>query len=238
VTFTVARKLLAPALARAAAVVPGRTTMPIVQCLLLEASGAGLSVTATDLNTMYRERIDDVPRESWRGCVDAGRVEGFVSGAPADGEVTLRADEGRLTIRAGRASCRLPILPGDDFPVFGRRDETAVTLTFNAAALAAGLRAVAPAMNAEKTRHYLCGAFLHEGRLCATDGNRLALRTVAIDAPAAPEIIVPSATVERIAALLRGVTGMVSAVVGQVQIVVSSADWTLTSKLIDGEFPD
>jgi DNA polymerase III subunit beta len=88
------------------------------------------------------------------------------------------------------------------------------------------------------TIHYLCGAFLHEGRLCATDGNRLALRTVAIDAPAAPEIIVPSATVERIAALLRGVTGMVSAVVGQVQIVVSSADWTLTSKLIDGEFPD
>ena len=57
-TFTVPRTLLAPALARAAAVTPGRTTMPITECALIEAGDAGLSITTTSLDLMYREQVD------------------------------------------------------------------------------------------------------------------------------------------------------------------------------------
>jgi DNA polymerase III sliding clamp (beta) subunit (PCNA family) len=105
--FNVAREALAPALARAAGIVPARAGIPIIQCVLLETSDEGLFVAATDTDVKYRERVDDVPRESWRGCVDAARLEAFVAGAPADGDVVLRADdEGRLSIRSGPAGCR------------------------------------------------------------------------------------------------------------------------------------
>jgi DNA polymerase III subunit beta len=156
--FNVAREALAPALARAAGIVPARAGIPIIQCVLLETSDEGLFVAATDTDVKYRERVDDVPRESWRGCVDAARLEAFVAGAPADGDVVLRADdEGRLSIRSGRASCRLPMPSAEGFPLFNRPTEGAAELTFDATAFAAGLRAVAPAMSSEQL-DFICAA--------------------------------------------------------------------------------
>jgi DNA polymerase-3 subunit beta len=240
-SFTVARAALAPALARAAAIVPGRSPIAIIGCVLLEASDEGLRVVATDMDIVYRETVDALPRETWRGCVDAERLEAFVAGAPPDGEVALRPDdEGRLNIRCGRAACRLPVLPAEDFPIFNRPNEGAVELALDAAAFAAGLRAVAPVMSDEKkARYYLCGAFLEEaGRLVTTDGKRLAVRTVAADTPEAPNVIIPDATVTRLAGLLRGVEGAIAVTVSRTQIIVGTSHWTLTSKLIDGTYPD
>ena len=107
-TVTATRDALAPALARAAAIVPNRNTTPALDCALLEASDAGLFVTTTDMDIVFRERVDTTPREPWCTCVDAERLETFVAGAAADGDVALRADdEGRLWVHCGRASCRL-----------------------------------------------------------------------------------------------------------------------------------
>lgn len=238
-TVTATREALAPALARAAAIVPNRTTIPILQCVLLETSGEGLFVSATDMDMTYREKVDASPRQCWRTCVNAARLDAFVAGAPPEAEVALRADdEGRLTILSGRASCRLATLPVEDFPLFIQPNEAAVELTFDAEAFAAGLRAVAPAMADEPARPQLCGAFLHAGRLCATDGHRLTLQTVATDLPLAPDIIVPSPTVTRLLSLLRGQQGPISVTLSQTQIVVRTSSWTLTSKVIDRTFPD
>ena len=109
---------------------------------------------------------------------------------------------------------------------------------FDAAALAAGLRAVAPAMSTEQIRYYLCGAFLHSGRLVATDGHRLALKTVATNAPPSPDVIIPAPTVLRLLPLLRGVGGPLSVRVSPSQIIVAVSGWTLTSKLLEATFPD
>ena len=65
-TAFIARDVLAPALARAAAIVPSRTPMPILASVLLEVSGDGLVVTATDMEIVYREKIDEIPRDPWR----------------------------------------------------------------------------------------------------------------------------------------------------------------------------
>jgi DNA polymerase-3 subunit beta len=238
--FTVARKALAPAVARAAAIVPEKTTIPIIQCVLIETSSEGLFAGATDTELAYRERIDAEPREPWRGCVNAGPFEAFVTGLRGDGDVSLRPDdEGRLRIRSGRASCRLPLWPADDFPVFSQRREGASELTFDAEALATGLRTVAPAMSTETSRAYLCGAFLHSGRLAATDGNRITLHTLATDdSPPAPDVIIPGGTATKLIALLRGVDGELSVIVSETQIAVGTSQWTLTSKLVDGTYPE
>jgi DNA polymerase-3 subunit beta len=191
------------------------------------------------MDITYREKVDATSRELWRACVHAERLNAFVAGAPADGDVGLRADdEGRLAIRSGRASCRLPTLPADNFPLFNRPNEGAVELTVDATALVAGLRAVAPAISTEEARYHLCGAFLHSGRLCATDGHRLALATIAADMPPAPDVIVPGSTVTRLLPLLRGLEGPISVTVSKTLVIVSASNWTLTSKVIDGTFPD
>jgi len=141
-------------------------------------------------------------------------------------------------VRAGRASCRLPTLPVDDFPGFHRSNEGAIELTFDAAAFAAGLRAVASAMATDQIRYDLCGALLRAGRLVATDGHRLALKTVATDPPPSPDIIIPAPTVMRLLPLLRGVNGTLAVTVSRTQIIIGMSASTLTSKVVDGTFPD
>jgi DNA polymerase-3 subunit beta len=237
--FTASRDALAPALGRAAAVVPDRTPIPIMQCVLLETSDDGLFVTATDMDIVYREKIDETPRDPWRTCVDAERLHAFVAGAQPDSDIALRSDdEGRLAARAGRASCRLPTLPADDFPLFSRASEDAVELIFDAEAFAAGLRSVAPAMNTDPARYWLCGAFLDLGRLVASDGNQLALKTVATDMPPSPAVIIPGPTVLRLLPLLRTAEGPLPVTVSPTQIIINMSGWTLASKVIDGIYPD
>ena len=191
--------------------------------------------------SIYRETVDARPREAWRGCVDAERLEAFVAGASPDGDVALRADdEGRLTIRCGRASCRLPTLPAEDFPLFTRPNEGAVELDLRCRSVCrrAARRGAGDERRRQETRYYLCGAFLQAGRLVATDGHRLTLHTVAADMPPAPDVIVPGPTVTRLLSLLRGLEGPISVTVSPTQIIVGTSSWTLTSKVIDGTFPD
>ena len=230
---------LMPALTHAEALVPARNTIPILACVLLETSPEGLFVTTNDLTLGYREQVDNVAREPWAGCADAARLKAFVDGAESDREITISAaDADWLAVRAGRASCRLPLLPGNEFPRPSPPHAGTVNLEFDAAAFLAALRRTAPAMSTEQTRFYLCGVFLSEGRLCATDGHRLALHTIAADVPATPDVIIPSAAVTRLIALLRGIAGSLAVAVSATQIAFSTPGWTLTSKLVDGQFPD
>lgn len=172
-----ARDRLAPALKRAAAAIPTKVVIPILQSVLVEISAVGLFVSSTDADVTYREQVDDIAREPWCGCVDAQRLHAFVDGAQAD-SVALRADdEDRLRISAGRASCRLPLRLADKFPRLNRPSQGVVEIAFESAAFLAGLHGVAGAMSDEQSRFYLSGAYLHAGKLCATDGNRLHLRT-------------------------------------------------------------
>ena len=211
--FTVTRDVLAPALGagRRDRAEPHADTDLGVR--VAGSVGRGMFVTATDMDMVYRERIDEMPREPWRACVDAERFNAFVAGA----QPTATSRCARMTKRACRCGRARVVPPSDTagrrFPLFTRTNEGAVELTFDAAALAAGLRAVAPAMSTGKA-DIICAApsCTRAGLSPPTVTDGAANQSPPNAAPA-PDVIIPAPTVLRLLSLLRGIEGPLSVIV-------------------------
>lgn len=237
--FTVDRDALAPSLGRAAHLATDKSTIPILSAVRVEASGDGLDIQATDLDQYLREQVDSVPREPGALCVDAGKLSVFVASL-APGPVTFTAENNSVIVSGGRSRARLAAFPVADFPVFSKLGDGAMRFEIEAAALARALTFTRPCISTEEVRRYLCGCYLHErdGFITAatSDGHRLAVCRAAKGPPIRP-VIVPTATVEHVLELLRRATGSVACAVAANKIEFGIGDVTLTSKLMDGDFP-
>lgn len=218
----IAKNDLARLLGSVIKAVETRNTIPILGTVRLIADGTTLTVTGTNLDV---EIAGSVPATgTLSACVDAKLLSGIVS--KAGSEISMETDTGQLVVKSGRSRFKLPTLPVEDFPSFNHGD---FPVTFEAD-LAALFAPVAFAMSAEETRYYLNGIYLEPTAATATDGHRLAHAKA--DLPAFQPIIVPRKTVGILP------KGSATVSVSTTKIRVSSGDTTLTSKLIDGNFPD
>jgi DNA polymerase-3 subunit beta len=237
--IAVARDALAPALARAAALVPSRTTIPILACARLETVPDGLSIGTTDCEACYTQSVDAEVSEPWLGCVDVAPLLGFVQSLSRGSSLELVADESALTIAGDGAKARLAVLPADEFPIFTLRAEHRVTFELDAAALLGALRFVEPSANRDDRRHYLCGTYIDpEGLLVTSDGNRMAIHRFAASLPAFEGVILPLPALRLLPALLKGFADPVTLTVTPNLVTVTGGSWTLASKLVDGTYPD
>lgn len=241
------KSALAAALALVARVVERRNTMPILSNALLEAAGDSLTITATDID--IEMKISVVAEVETAGATTApAHMLSQLTAKFADGLVAIEAlsDGVTLKVGAGRASAKLQTLPAEDFPSFGS-EEAAGNIALPAHQLAALLDATSFAMSSEETRYYLCGIFAHVDSAglfacVATDGHRLA--RARIEAPAwqgLPGVIIPRKTVGEIGRLAHAAAKAdetVSIALTTNRIRVSVGDTVLTSKLVDGTFPD
>ena len=220
---------LARAVGAVAKVVEARNTIPILSNILLDAGDGKLKVTGTDLDieaSTSAEATVDVPG---RLTVNAKLLGDLAK--KATGDVTMTLDDGRLIVKYGRSRFTLQTLSAEDFPDLGLPKFDA-EFDIDLAALFAP---VSFAISTEETRYYLNGVYLNaaDGRsvAVATDGHRLAKHVGPI-LPAFDGIIVPRKTVGLIP------KGTVTVSVSSTKIRISSGDLILTSKLIDGTFPD
>jgi DNA polymerase-3 subunit beta len=160
-------------------------------------------------------------------------------------EIEQTQDQGRVSIFAGRSRFSLQALPPEDFPDLAAGDFSN-TFTLPAKDLRSLIEKTRFAISTEETRYYLNGIYLHEAgngsllRAVATDGHRLAQVQVARPAGAKgmPGIIVPRKTVLEIVKLIEGVEDEVSIALSSSKIRFEVGGLVLTSKLIDGTFPD
>jgi DNA polymerase-3 subunit beta len=157
------------------------------------------------------------------------------------------ADRASLAIRAGRSRFTLQTLPESDFP-----DLTAGEMTHSFSVGAGALKRLIDktqfAISTEETRYYLNGIYLHNPpsndtpmlRAVATDGHRLAqFELPAPDgANGMPGIIVPRKTVGELQRLIENGESEISVELSTSKIRFTLGDVMLTSKLIDGTFPD
>lgn len=251
--LTAARGVLLPALALATRVVERRNTIPVLSNVLLRAGEGMISITGTDLDidiTVSR-RIGLDGGETAEVTLPAASLHEIVRKLPDGAELRLAEDgSGMWQISAGRSRFRLPFLPVSDFPTMAA-GELSHGFIMGAAELRRMLETVAFAISTEETRYYLNGVHLHAEEdetgqrlvMVATDGHRLAKTSCALPDGAAgmPGIIVPRKTVDLLAKVLPD-KGDVSVSLSAAKIMVSAEDGegsvTLTSKLIDGTFPD
>lgn len=246
---TIERSALSKALGHVQSVVERRNTIPILSNVLLQADGSTLTLTATDLDIEISEAAPADVATSGATTVSALTLFEIVKRLPDGAQVRLdlSSGEGRLQVSSGRSQFALAVLPEDDFPSLATEDlETRFAMpTSDMRRL---LQKARFAMSQEETRYYLNGVYLHaftDGdapalRAAATDGHRLAR----IDAPlpdgaaTMPGVIVPRKAIAELGRLLEDAEENVDVAVSEAKIRFGFGAGYLTSKLIDGSFPD
>lgn len=243
------RAALLKALNHVQSVVERRNTIPILSNVMLVAENGMLSMTATDLEIEIREKVEAEIVEPGGVTAPAHMMYDIVRKLPDGAQVELSLDEtgNRLQVISGKSSFALQSLPREDFPAL-TAGEMPHAFALPAADLKRLIEKTRFAISVEETRYYLNGIYLHtleEGgaallRAVATDGHRLARVQTAqpVGADGMPAIIVPRKTVNEVQKLLEEASGEVSIQVSDTKINFAFADIVLTSKLIDGKFPD
>jgi DNA polymerase-3 subunit beta len=246
---TVERAALLKSLGHVHRVVERRNTIPILSNVLLRADVAGLRLKATDLDIEVTETITaDVP-EPGSTTVPAHVIYDIVRKLPEGAQVSLEmtGDSGQMQIRSGRSRFMLQALPESDFPDLAA-GELPHRFSLPAADLKRLIEKTQFAISTEETRYYLNGIFFHaidaSGipvlRAVATDGHRLA--RVEIAAPSGsegmPGVIIPRKAVAEIIKLVEDGGETVEVELSSAKIRLTFGEVVLTSKLIDGTFPD
>lgn len=244
---TLERSAFLKALNHVQSVVERRNTIPILSNVLVQAGKGAVKLTATDLDI---EIVESIPAEVTRDgalTVPAHMLYDIVRKLPdgAQLEIEQGPDSGRVAIIAGRSRFALQALPPEDFPDLASGQPTN-TFTLPAADLRSLIDKTRFAISTEETRYYLNGIYLHEVpadsmlRAVATDGHRLARAQV--PAPKGvqgmPGIIVPRKTVLELMKLVDDGEGDIEVALSAAKIRFTLAGLVLTSKLIDGTFPD
>jgi DNA polymerase-3 subunit beta len=246
--FIIERSKLLPSLAHVQSVVERRNTIPILSNVLLRAENGKLSLSATDMDL---EIIESVPAEiAQPGATTAPAhtlydiVRKLQDGSNVEFETS---DSGVLAVRGGRSNFRLGCLPTDDFPQMAG-SAMPVSFALGAADLRTLIDRARFAISTEETRYYLNGIYLHAAksgevpvlRAVATDGHRLARVEMPLPDGAAdmPGVIVPRKTVAEVRKLLDDVTGQIQISLSDTKLRFAFDHVVLTSKLIDGTFPD
>lgn len=229
--LTITRADLARLLTNVGRVIDARNTIPILGNVLLDATTDGLTVTGTDLDIVATDRAPADVATTGRICVDAKLLAAIAK--KAGGDITIAEEGDQLLVASGRSVFKLATLPAADFPDLkdGKFD---ASFDIDLAALFAP---TSFAISTEEARFYLNGVFMHlheDGlRAVATDGHKLSRHQVAYPGDAAfVGVIVPRKTVGLLP------KGVVNVSVSETKIRITAGDFVLTSKLIDGAFPD
>jgi len=241
---TIERAVLLKSLGHVQSVVERRNTIPILSNVLMEAREDGsLRLMATDLDLQVDETIPANVGQPGATTVSAHTFFDIVRKLSEGSQVELSAADGKMQVVAGRARFNLSTLPRDDFPVIAE-GELPTRFELPAATLREIIEKTRFAISSEETRYYLMGIFFHviddQLRAAATDGHRLARITVARPdgADGMPDVIVPRKAVAELYRLLEELEGTVEISLSATKIRFGLGSAILTSKLIDGTFPD
>ena len=244
---TIERSAFLKALTHVQSVVERRNTIPILSNVLLQAGDGSLKLTATDLDIEIVESVAAEVAKSGAITVPAHMLYDIVRKLPdgAQLEIEQAGDGQRVSIFAGRSRFALQALPHEDFPDLATGDFPN-SFSIAASDLKGLIEKTRFAISTEETRYYLNGIYLHEVpalsvlRAVATDGHRLAQAQIARPegAKGMPGVIVPRKTVLEVVKLFEGVDGNVEVSLSASKIRFGAGDLVLTSKLIDGTFPD
>jgi len=244
--LTIERSALLGALSHAQNVVERRNTIPILSNLQLVAEDGKLSLTATDLDLAMVETVSAEVQQAGGTTAPAHILHDIVRKLPDGAQVELDGtDENRMSVRAGRSNFALSCLPREDFPLMAD-DELPHKFMLPAMDLRRLIEKTRFAISTEETRYYLNGIFLHAPddalvlRGVATDGHRLAHVEIPIPSGATgmPGVIVPRKAAIEVHKLIENGDVTVNIALSEGKIRFAIGNTVLTSKLIDGTFPD
>lgn len=241
--FIVEREHLLKPLQQVSSPIGGRPTLPILGNLLLKVVEGFLSLTGTDLDMEMVARVKlSQPHELGETTVPARKFFDICRGLPEGAEINVILESNRILVRSGRSRFSLSTLPAEDFP---NLDDWQSTVEFFLPQLTLKrlIESTQFSMANQDVRYYLNGMLFEirnkELLTVATDGHRMALCSMSID-QSLPDcsVVVPRKGVMELVRLLDGGEASLKLQIGTNNIRAHVGDFTFTSKLVDGSFPD
>ncbi len=242
--FTISREALLKPLNLVAGVVERRQTLPILANVLMVLDGDRLSLTGTDLEVELVGRVQLAkPGDSGEVTVPARKLVDICKSLPEGSEIEFTAQDSKVTVKSGRSRFTLSTLPAREFP---NVEDSMGThqFTVKQGQLKRLIDRTGFAMAQQDVRYYLNGMLWEikgkQLRVVATDGHRLALCTLPgkIEVGDDTQVILPRKGVLELARLLLEDAADIAIVIGSNHIRATTNDFTFTSKLVDGKFPD
>lgn len=247
--FSIERAALLRSLNHVQSAVEKRNTIPILSNVLMKAEEGILSLSTTDMDMEINESVAAEVKEAGATTAPAATLFDIVKKLPDDASIELALNDSgnQMTVKAGRSNFKLSCLPVADFPELSRGDmPTEFSLPAN------DLRALIDrtrfAMSTEETRYYLNGIYIHAAetdgvkvlRAVATDGHRLARFEMPLPEGAEnmPGVILPRKAVAELRKLVEEAGDAIQIGLSESKVRFSFDHIVLTSKLIDGTFPD
>jgi len=223
-------------------IVEKRSTNAILSNLLLQTSGTGLHIVATDLQIGVRSSVEANIISEGEATVSAKKLFDIIKELDAESDVELSTEVSFMEIKSGRSKFRLSTLPADDYPGIPEQD-TDFSIQIDGRDLAAMIGATSFSMSTDETRKYLTGTLFElstdQGlQLVSTDGHRMALVGARLEqAVENCHAIVPRKAVAEIKKICEEAEGQVTLSLGKRQACLDAGEHSLTSKVIDAQFP-
>ena len=225
-------------------VVERRQTLPILGNVLVFAEqGGGITLTATDMEVEVIVNLDAITEQAGTITVPARKFLDITRALPHDATITFAINEDKAKIQSGRSRFLLTTQPATEFPSIGTFAPL-IEFDLPSSTLAALVESTQFAMAHQDVRYYLNGLLFEFSpeliRAVATDGHRLALcdRKADIGSADPLQIIVPRKGVVEIMRMLGGADESIRIAIGGNHMTVTTEGQSLTTKLVDGRFPD
>lgn len=242
--FSISREALLRPLTLVAGVVERRQTLPVLSNVLIQVGEEEVALTGTDLEVeLIGRTVASRVEESGGVTVPARKLMDICKSLPDQAEIQLSLEDGRAVLRSGRSRFTLSTLPVAEFPSI-EDSQGSVELSLPRGMLKHLIDATSFAMAQQDVRYYLNGMLLEMRdnliRAVATDGHRLAVssRPAELNIESPQKLIVPRKGILELVRLLDDGEDPVSLTLGASHIRAHTGDFTFTSKLVDGKFPD
>ena len=254
--FQTSRDTLLRPLRVVTGVVERRPTLPVLSNLYIEADAEGLTIRGTDLEVEIVARLTEgvEVEEAGATTVPAHKLADICQSLPEPATVRLAVEEGRAIVRSGRSRFALATIPAADFPTERPLLETAddpneesdgVKVDLPHADMRRLFDRTKFAMANGDVRYFLNGMLLEVGatslRTAASDGHRMAMCVLegsGVEGVNQLRVIVPRKSILDLERLIADSDADIHLVVGTNSLRATQGEYTLTTKLVDGQFPE
>lgn len=226
-------------------IVERKQPLPILSNVLIEKSSSGIKFIATDLEIQISTEVEfsQQGEELQAITVAAKKLQEILRVVPDNSNISMDIKDSKLLVKVNKSRFTLQTLPAQDFPKIVEQLLSSSKIELEQKMLKKLLGSVQYAMAQQDIRYYLNGVLLvidgNYIKLIATDGHRLAFTCAELDTSHSKiEVILSRKTVTELFKLLSDTDGKINLEIAEKQVKISFSEVALTSKVIDGKFPD